>query len=240
MVFRPRAAERRAAGSPQATRCRRACGVRRTAATAQEVFSTVLRRPLLSINGAFASVVAAVLLAAACQAASGPGEGEPIIAPAPTEAPAAASRPPAARPATPSVAIAPMATSRSADAEAEIQVYGARANRVAATMTDVTRILSFTGLDLFAQPENAVQFRDLVEGAKETLEFIRGEFGPLDPPPALEELRQHLLDALSLYGEAASALLPDAATGEADPQRFQELMLAGGKHSHAAISELLN
>lgn len=133
-----------------------------------------------------------------------------------------------------------MATSRSADAEAEIKVYRARANQVVATMTDVTRILSFAGLDLFSRPENAAQFRDLVEGAKETLELIRSEFEPLDPPPGLEELRQHLLDALNLYGEAASALLPDAATGEADPQRFQGLMKEGGKHSHAAIGELLN
>ena len=56
------------------------------------------------------------------------------------------------------------------------------------------------------------------------------------PPPGYEELHARLLDALRFYSDASAALLPDDKTGEADYWRFQELMLEGGKNSHAAIA----
>ena len=123
-------------------------------------------------------------------------------------------------------------------AAAKVEAYRQLVDQVFSDIGELTRVLSGIGLQLTSRPEEAQQAAGTVMAVKGILELDRERLASTEPPLGYGEVHQRLVDALSLYGEAAEALLPDEQTGQADHARFQELMLEGGRNTHAAGAAL--
>ena len=142
----------------------------------------------------------------------------------------------------PTVSSGPTATSALAsqpaspeEGEAErARVYVDLADEVISVIGELTRTIAGIGISLAGKPDRAIEARGTVEAVKGSFELARQRLNRADPPPGYEEVHQTLLDALSFYMQASAALLPDSQTGMPDYPGFQELMLLGGKNTHAA------
>lgn len=137
-------------------------------------------------------------------------------------------------PSSPTASIGPTATSPQSNAADE--TYHQLVQQTIDGIGQVTRVLSDVGIYLSGSPEEASQTEEIVDAAKGTFETFRDQLAAETPPPKYEGLHRDLLNALSLYAQAATSLLPDDQTQQADPLRFQELMLQGGNNTHAVIT----
>ena len=118
----------------------------------------------------------------------------------------------------------------------QLKEYKALTDDAINGITKLTRIISGISIGVAGSPEAAREAAETVEAVRGSFEVARIGLERAVPPPGYEELHARLLDALRFYSDASAALLPDDKTGEADYWRFQELMLEGGKNSHAAIA----
>ena len=128
----------------------------------------------------------------------------------------------------------PDPTSTPKVAAAKEEAHRQLVDQVFSDIGELTRVLSGIGLQLTSMPEEAQQAAGTVRAVKGILELDRERLASTEPPPGYGDVHQRLVVALSLYAEAAEALLPDEQTGQADTARFQEFMLEGGKNTHAA------
>ena len=127
-------------------------------------------------------------------------------------------------------------TSPAVTFESDEETYRALVTQVMNRVGELTRLLSTIGTQLSAAPEAAPLAEEVVTATEGSLELIREQLAAVNPLSNYEEAHQGLLDALSLYTQAASALLPDPKTQAADFWRFQEFMEQGGKNFHAAAA----
>ena len=137
---------------------------------------------------------------------------------------------------TASAATVPSPTATAAAEAESAREYRALADRVINGIGRLTRIISGISIGLAGAPEDAPEAEGTVAAVKGSFELALEQLERTDPPPGYEGLHETLLDALSFYIGASSALLPDSVTGKADYNRFQDLMLQGGKNSHAAFA----
>ena len=172
---------------------------------------------------------ALLLLLAAC--------GSSVATPTPTGSPAAD---PDATPTLGPIAepTQPPGSSSSADQIAEAEAYGRLVDRVMNDIGLLAPLLSRVGIQLSGNPEAAPQAAEVVETARDALDLTRAQLAGATPPAGYGGLHRELLDALGFYSQAAVALLPDPETQAADYWRFQELMMQGGKNTHAAGATL--
>ena len=173
-------------------------------------------------------VLAAMLLAA--------GGACGVVTNAPTPAPTANQT------ASPNVPREPVATPAptSIDLEAELE-YRGLVRDVIDGFGQLTRIMTNVRIGLASSPEDTTEAEETVGAIIGSFDLAREQLEASDPPAGYQEVHRELLDALGFYTKASAALLPDGETGEPDFDLFQEMMLQGGKNTHAAgegLSEL--
>ena len=120
--------------------------------------------------------------------------------------------------------------------ESDEETYRTLVAQVMNRVGELTRLLSTIGTQLSAAPEAAPLAEEVVTATEGSFKLIREQLAAVNPPSSYEQAHRGLLDALSLYTQAAKALLPDPKTQAADFWRFQEFMEQGGKNFHAATA----
>ena len=173
-------------------------------------------------------VLAALLLAAA--GACGAGTNAPTPAPTATQT------------ASPNVLRESEATPAPAPIDLETEVkYRGLVRDMIDGFGQLTRIMTNVRIGLASSPEDTTEAEETVGAIIGSFDLAREQMEASNPPAGYEEVHRELLDALDFYTTASAALLPDGETGKPDFDLFQEMMLQGGKNTHAAgerLSEL--
>ena len=179
--------------------------------------------------GLLSLALASMLLLAACGAATA----------TPTSTTGPASDPPRS-------ASSPTSEPTRTDGDSDVGVDGAAgvgayrqlADRAMNDIVLLAPLLSQVGIALSSNPDQAQETAEAVETVRDALGLTLTQMNDAAPPQRYEELHQQLVDALTLYVQAAEALLPGGETGEADYWTFQGLMQEAGGNAHGAGATL--
>ena len=124
------------------------------------------------------------------------------------------------------------------DGAAGAGAYGQLADRALNDIVLLVPLLSQVGIALSSNPDQARETAEAVETVRDALGLTLTQMNDAAPPQRYEELHQQLVDAMTLYVQAAEALLPGGETGEADYWTFQGLMQEAGGNAHGAGATL--